>query len=112
MQNPAGGCASAQSDRLDDSCRPIVSDLVSLIEQVQASMKRMEAAIAEETPLADHAAIANVVVLDDVTPRYRSASAALSACNARLGAALHFVLDNGTANHRRDAATAVASRRA
>jgi hypothetical protein len=103
MQNPAGGCASAPSDRLDDSCRPIISDLVSLIEQVQASMKRIEAAIAEETPFANHDAAANVVVLDDVTPRYRKASAALSACNAGLGAALHFVTDNGTSRRRPDA---------
>jgi hypothetical protein len=103
MQNPAGGCASAASDRPDDSCRPIISDLVSLIEQVQASMKWIEAAIAEEIPFANHDAAANVVVLDDVTPRYRKASAALSACNAGLGAALHFVMDNGTSRRRPDA---------
>ena len=112
MQNPAGGGASAQSDRLDDSCRPIVSDLVSLIEQVQASMKRIEAAIAEETPFANHDAAANVVVLDDVTPRYLKASAALSACNAGLGVALHFVLDNGPPKSLTDLPAAIASRRA
>jgi hypothetical protein len=96
MQNPAGGGASAQSDRPSDSYRPIVSDLVSLIEHVQASMKLIEAAIAEETPFDNHDTAANIVVLDDLTPRYLKASAALSACNAGLGVALHFVLDTGT----------------
>ena len=34
---------------------------------------------------------ANVVVLDDVTPRYLKAGAALKACDAGLGVALHFL---------------------
>jgi hypothetical protein len=33
---------------------------------------------------------ANVVVLDDVTPRYLKAGEALKACDAGLGVALHF----------------------
>jgi len=33
------------------------------------------------------------VVLDDVTPRYARATAALNACNIGLGAALHSLLD-------------------
>ena len=36
---------------------------------------------------------ANVVVLDDVTPRYLNATAALHACNGGLGVALHRLLD-------------------
>jgi hypothetical protein len=35
-------------------------------------------------------------VLDDVTPRYAKASAALRACDEDLGAVLHFLLDSRT----------------
>ena len=38
----------------------------------------------------------NVVVLDDVTPRYVRARAALNSCEAHLGAALRFLQDTRT----------------
>ena len=56
-------------------------------------MKLLEAAIASETALGDQEAAGNVFVLDDVMPRYVKANAALSACNAGLGIALHYLLD-------------------
>ena len=96
MQNAAGSPASAQSDSRNDSYRAIVSDLVSLIEHIQASMKLIESAIATESPLGNQEVGANIVVLDDVTPRYVRANAALNACHAGLGAALHFLLDTRT----------------
>jgi hypothetical protein len=99
MQNTAGGGTSVQSDDRNDSYRSIVSDLVSLIEHVQASMKLIESAIAGESPLGNQEVAANVVVLDDVTPRYVKASAALNTCNAGLGIALHFLLDTKTSKH-------------
>ena len=34
--------------------------------------------------------------LDDVSPRYARAAAALKACDANLGIALHFLLDSPT----------------
>ena len=52
-QQPA---ASSPTDDRNDSYRSIVSDLVSLIEHVQASMKLIEAAIARESSLGDQEA--------------------------------------------------------
>jgi hypothetical protein len=34
-------------------------------------------------------------VLDDVSPRYMKAAAALQACDTNLGAALHALMDSG-----------------
>jgi hypothetical protein len=96
MQNAEGGDASFQFDDLNHNYRSIVSDLVSLIEDVQASIKLIESAIVRESPV-DHLEIAaNVVVLDDVTPRYLKAGAALNTCKAGLGVALHVLLDAKT----------------
>jgi hypothetical protein len=95
MQNAAGS-ASVHSDGRIDNFNSIVSDLVSLIAQVQTSMKLLESAIAGELPLGNQEIANNVVVLDDVTPRYVKAAAALNACNAGLGVALHFLLDSKT----------------
>jgi hypothetical protein len=64
-----------------------------LIEHVQASMKLLELAIASEAPLGNQEVSGNVVVLDNVTPRYLKANETLNACNARLDAALHFLRD-------------------
>ena len=36
---------------------------------------------------------ANLIVLDDVSPRYMRAAAALQTCDANLGAALHSLMD-------------------
>jgi hypothetical protein len=93
MQNAAGHRASVQSDDRNDNYRAIVSDLVSLIAQVQASVRLIESAIAGEASLGNEETAANIVALDDVTPRYVKASAALHACNAGLGVALHILLD-------------------
>jgi hypothetical protein len=95
MQNADGG-SSVESDGRNDDRRAVVSDLVSLIEHVQASLKLIEAAIVRETPLCHEELAANVVVLDDVTPRYIKVNAALNACNAGLGLALHLLLDTRT----------------
>jgi hypothetical protein len=94
MQNAAGDGIEIQPDDRNDAYRSVVSDLVSLIEHVQASLKLIESAIARETSLADQDASPNVIVLDDVTPRYAKASAALKACDADLGISLHFLLDS------------------
>jgi hypothetical protein len=96
MQNAASD-ASSRSGGRNGSHDTIVSDLVSLIAQVRASMQLIEAAIARETRLGNQETSANVVVLDDVTPRYVNANAALNTCNAGLGVALHFLMDDKTA---------------
>jgi hypothetical protein len=98
MQRTGGG-GSVQSDFRGDDHPSIVSELVSLIAHVEASMTLLEAAIARELAPGDQDAAANVVVLDDVTPRYVKAKAALNSCNAGLGVALHVLLDARTAKH-------------
>jgi hypothetical protein len=96
MQNAAGDGIEVQPDDPDDAYRSVVSDLVSLLGHVQASLKRIESAVAGETSPGNHDAGSNIIELDDVTPRYAKASAALQACDASLGITLHFLLDSGT----------------
>jgi hypothetical protein len=99
MQNAAGSDAAVQFDGRNDGFRSIVSDLESLIERVQASMKLLELAIAREAPSGNQEVATDIVVLDDVTPRYLKANTALNSCNAGLGIALHFLLDTKTSKH-------------
>lgn len=99
MQNAVGIGTVAPSCERRDGDQAIVSDLVSLIERVEASVRLIEAAIAKETCFGDQETAGNVVVLDDVTPRYVMANAALSRSQASLGAALCFLRDAGTVSH-------------
>jgi hypothetical protein len=96
MQNAEGGDATFQFDDLNYSYRSIVSDLTSLIEHVRASIKLIESAIVTESPPDDPEGATNIIVLDDITPRYVTAGAALNTCNAGLGVALHVLLDART----------------
>jgi hypothetical protein len=75
-----------------------------LIERVQPSTGLVESAIAIESPLGHHEIAANVVVLDDITPRYLNARAALNTCRARFEVPLHLRLDSGTSQHGTDEA--------
>lgn len=102
MQNAARGGAIGQSESPNENYHSIVSGLVSLIEHVQTSMKLLESAIAGETAPGSQEA-ANVIILDDVTPRYARVIAALCSCNAGLGVALHVLQDTRTARHGTDA---------
>ena len=102
MQNAAADGALAPSESRNEAYRSIVSELVSLIAHVQASMKLLESAMARESAPGDQEIAANVVVLDDVTPRYAKASAALNSCNAGLGVALHVLQDTKSAKHAMD----------
>ena len=99
MRNAAAGDASTQSADRNDGHHSIVSDVLSLIEHVQASIALIEAALEREAALGNADIPANVVVLDDVTPRYMKTSAALSTCRAGLGVALHILLDARTTRH-------------
>lgn len=76
-----------------DNTTAIISNLGSLVEQVAAMMKLIESVIASEALTGHQDVAANIVVLDDVTPRYVRANAALGTCNAGLGVALHLVRD-------------------
>lgn len=95
---PDDGVPSPSGDR-NDGQHSIVSELVSLIEHVQAGMKQLEAAIARESASGSQDTAGNVHVLDDVTPRFIKANAALDACNAGLGVALHCLLDARATRH-------------
>ena len=99
MQNAAGSDAVTQYESRNETYHSIVSELESLLEHIQSSMKRLEMAIAQEAVTGGQELAANVVVLDDVTPRYAKASAALNRCNAGLGAALHFLQDSTTSKY-------------
>jgi hypothetical protein len=101
MQDAAGGGTIVQSEGRNESYHSIVSELVSLIEHVQAGVRLLESAIASETAPDGQEVAADVVVLDDVTPRYAQASAALNSCSASLGVALHVLQDTRTAKHGR-----------
>ena len=77
----------------------MVSDLVSLVEHVQKSLRLIEQTIARETspetsPGGPESST-SVIVLDDVSPRYMKAAAALQACDVNLGIAQRSLLDPG-----------------
>jgi hypothetical protein len=92
MQN-AADYTSVRPGDLNDNYTAIVSNLRSLVEQVSAAMKLIESAIASEAATGHPEVATNIVILDDVTPSYIRANAALSTCNAGLGVALHVVHD-------------------
>jgi len=100
MQDMAG--STPQPNSRNDNYFSVVSDLMSLVEHIQASMKMLETAIARELPAGDPEAYEDVVVLDDVTPCYMKANAALHACQAGLGSALHCLLDAETSEYGAD----------
>ena len=99
MQAATDGRVPDPSGNRNDGHHSIVSELVSLIEHVQAGMKQLEAAIIRESTPGNQDAAGSVFVLDDVTPRYVKASAALNACNAGLGIALRHLLDARAPGH-------------
>ena len=81
-----------------DSRQLIAAELRSLIARIDISMRLIDAAMEPE----DDSAIVRgdpgsteIVVLDDVTPRYATASAALNACRAELGQALQRLSESG-----------------
>ena len=87
-----------------DSVQLIAADLRGLISQIETSMRRIAAAMdaASDAPLdqehgSDPEGSADVFILDDVTPRYATANAALNACRAGLGHALQCLSESGSA---------------
>jgi hypothetical protein len=94
MQDAAVDRGAIEPEDRNHVYHSIVSDLVSLIEHVQASLTLIEQVAAGEASRGDQDVAANIIVLDDVTPRYATASAALKVCNADLGIALLSLLDS------------------
>jgi hypothetical protein len=99
MQNPQGGGIAIEPADRNDAYHSVVSDLVALIEHVQASLRLVEQEIARETASGSQESSTNVIELDDVTPPYMRATAALKACDANLAVALHSLLDSKTPEH-------------
>jgi hypothetical protein len=99
MQNPKNGAIAIEPDDRNDAYHLVVSDVVSLIEHVKASLRLIEQEIARETASGSQETSTNVIVLDDVTPSYVRATAALRACDANLAIALHSLLDSKTPEH-------------
>ena len=64
MRSAEGGGFSARSDDRNDGEGSIVSELVSLIEHVRASMKLIESAIAMEPANGDPGTTANVAAYE------------------------------------------------
>ncbi|MGX1102628.1 MULTISPECIES: hypothetical protein [Bradyrhizobium] len=96
MENAAADRVAVRLDEGSDPTGLIVTDLVALIGHVQASLRLIEAAIAREAVLAERQADTDIVVRDDVSPHCLTASTALKACDAGLGAALDRLRDSGT----------------
>jgi len=81
-----------------DSRQLIAADLRCLIAQIQSSMRLIDAAMIdaglERDDGGDRAGSIDILVLDDVTPRYATASAALNVCRAGPGRALQYLSDS------------------
>lgn len=94
MENAAADRVAVRLDEGNDPYGLIVTDLVALIGHVQTSLRLIEAAITREAVLAERQADTGIVVRDDVTPRCLTASTALKARDAGLGAALDRLRDS------------------
>jgi hypothetical protein len=96
MQKIAGHRVSLADSQIDDSCWPLISNLVSLVRRVETSIAFCE--------LAKHAhgqddSDDDIAVLDDVTPRYVTVNRALIACDLQLREALHALLHANTTSN-------------
>ncbi|WP_426410369.1 hypothetical protein [Bradyrhizobium ganzhouense] len=88
-----------------DSRQLIAAELRSLIARIEISVRLIDAAMTSDDmePEDDSAILGaslgstEIVVLDDVTPRYATASAALNTCRAELGHALQKLSEPGNA---------------
>jgi hypothetical protein len=81
-----------------DSRQLIAAELRSLIARIEISVRLIDAAMEPEDDSAILSAISGsteIVVLDDVTPRYATVGAALNACRAELGNALQNLSESG-----------------
>ena len=95
MLNAGGDGVAQASHDPNDAHHAVVSDLVGLIEHVQSSLRRIEEMIARDTSAGSPESSTGVIVLDDVSPRYMKAAAAVQACEVNLGIALRSLLGSG-----------------
>jgi hypothetical protein len=73
----------------------IAADLRSLIARIETSMRPIDAAMEQDDDESAMISADIFFVLDDVTPRYATASAVLNACRAGLGHALQCLSESG-----------------
>lgn len=95
MQKVVGGGTQPRPVGQNETYHAVVSDLVSVMEQVRKSLKLIESEIASGSPL-EQGGSDDIVVLDDVTPGYTRAYAALRECDAGLSVALYLLRDSLT----------------
>ena len=96
MRNAAGSGAQAPYGQ-DDACRAVVFGPRQPDRACPNSLRLIERTIARETspetsPGSPESST-NVIVLDEVSPRYMKAAAGLQACDVNLGVALRSLLD-------------------
>ncbi len=92
------GTAPLVATPTTESRQLIAADLRSLIARIDISLRLIDAVMAEEDAAGHVSAVAGsneIFVLDDVTPRYAAAGAALIACRARLDHALQQLSESG-----------------
>ena len=81
-----------------DSRQLIAAELRSLIARIEISMRLIDAAMEpddDSAVLTADLGSSDIIVLDDITPRFATASAALNACRAELGHALEKLSESG-----------------
>jgi hypothetical protein len=98
MQKKLGRPISSMNLQHRDGCWFIILDLVSLIQRVQEFIRANELAMAADEP---DDTVTDIVVLDDVTPRYLMANATLNVCRAQLHQILNSLLQARTAHGER-----------
>ncbi|MGQ0685148.1 hypothetical protein [Bradyrhizobium sp.] len=91
MQKTKGGGMQPESADRNEKYHMVVSDLVAVIGRVRNSLELIESEIASE---AEGEEASDIIVLDDVTPGYSRAQAALRECEAGLSAALHLLQES------------------
>jgi hypothetical protein len=94
MSNAAGDGAAPAPHEQNAAYGAVVLDLVSLIEHAQNSLRLIEQTIDGQALANGPDSSADIIVLDDISPRYMKAVAALRACDASLGTALRAMLDS------------------
>lgn len=86
-----------------DSHQLIAAELRALIARIEISVRLIDAAMEPDDSailgaiLGAISGSTEIVVLDDVTPRYATTSAALNTCRAELGRALQELSESGNA---------------
>jgi hypothetical protein len=78
--------------------RVVMVDLATLSERIQSSIKLLEQAISADLPRNNPSVHDAVFILDDVTPCYVKASAALRACHIGLSEALQLMQGTPASN--------------